>query len=53
LGFAAGKDMNPFHHLFKIWKGLRQRVAFHHYKFKQRRELKKQKANDKNVYPLS
>jgi len=44
--------MSPFHFLFRLWKRLSDRVAFYHYKVKQRREFKKQKAGDKNVYPL-
>jgi len=44
--------MRPFHFLIKLWKRLSDRMAFYHYKFKQRREFKKLKNDDKNVYPL-
>jgi len=40
-------------HLFQeIWRRLRDRILLIDFKIKQRRHLKKQKADDPNIYPL-
>jgi hypothetical protein len=35
-----------------IWQRATDRIAFLDYKIKQRRQLKKQKSDDPNIYPL-
>jgi hypothetical protein len=35
-----------------VWKRMRDRILLIDFKIKQRRHLKKQKADDPNIYPL-
>jgi len=35
-----------------VWRRVRERISFIDFKLRQRRHLKKQKADDPNIYPL-
>jgi hypothetical protein len=48
----AGQTMRLIHLFQSIWQRLRGRILLIDFKIKQRRSLKKQKADDPNIYPL-
>jgi hypothetical protein len=48
----AGQTMKLTHLFQSIWRRVRGRILLIDFKIKQRRNLKKQKADDPNIYPL-